>query len=155
MTDHLVNFLHLLATTIWLGGAAYMHLVLYPSLRAINPQQSAKLNGIIAKRFSIIAWSCVIVLIVTGLMKTPDGMLFDTSSDMGFTLMLKHILVIAMVAVGLTIGLYTVPHLRRAAPKEGEQPSEEFFKYQKLLGRLASANLVLGLIVIFFASALW
>lgn len=130
MTDTIINFLHLLATAVWIGGAAYTHFILMPSLKAIDPQQGGKLLGVIAKRFSITAWSAILVLIITGLLKTPGDMLFDTSSDMGLTLTFKHLLVLAVVIVGLVIALVVVPKMRQSTPKPGEASSADFIKYQ-------------------------
>ncbi len=46
MTDAIVNFLHLLATAIWLGGAIFIKLVLNPSLLEIDPQQRGRLMAV-------------------------------------------------------------------------------------------------------------
>lgn len=155
MTDQIINFFHLLATTIWIGGIMYLHFVLFPALKHIDPQQSGKLQGLIAKRFSIIAWSCIVVLLITGYLKTPDGFLFDSSSDMGVTLMVKHIFIIGMIAAGLTITLYIVPNMQKAAPTPGSAPQPAFFKQQKNLKTFAMINLILGILVIACASMLW
>jgi uncharacterized membrane protein len=53
MIHNIINFLHLMATTVWIGGAIYIHFILFPALKQIDQQQSGKLQGIIAKRFSI------------------------------------------------------------------------------------------------------
>lgn len=155
MVEAIVNFLHLLATAVWLGGAVYIHLILLPSLRLIDPQQGGKLLGIVAKRFSIAAWSSIVVLLITGYLKTPSEMLFDASSDMGFTLLIKHLLIVGVILVGLVIGLYVVPRMGRNAPKPGEAPSGDFIRYQKRLHALATTNLILGLFVLVCASMLW
>ena len=155
MIDVAVNFLHLLATSVWIGGALFIHLVLQPSLGAIEPPQAGKLYGVIAKRFSIAAWISIIILLFTGLYKTPAGMLFDTSSETGTTLMIKHVLVLIVVAVGLVIGLVVVPRLRKAAPAPGEKPSEKFLGYQKQLTLLSSTNTLLAMGILICASMLW
>lgn len=82
----IINYLHLLGTIIWIGGAIYMHLVLQPSLKSIDPREGGKLQGIVAKRFSIIAWSSILVLIITGLLKTPSSLLLATTSNFGVIL---------------------------------------------------------------------
>ena len=82
-------------------------------------------------------------------------MLFDTSSELGAILTVKHIMVLAMIIIGLNIALGVVPRLRAAAPKPGEATSTDFFKNQKRLSTLATTNLVLGILVVAFASMLW
>jgi uncharacterized membrane protein len=155
MFDNIVNFLHLIATSVWIGGAFYAHFILLPAVKQIDPQQGGKLQGIIAKRFSIAAWTSIIILLITGFIKTPDGLLFDTSTDLGMTLFIKHLLIGGVIIIGLSIGLYVVPNMRKNSPKPGEAPSDAFKSYQKRLGVLASVNLFLGLAVVFCASFLW
>ena len=155
MGENFINFLHLLATAVWIGGAAFIHFILEPSSKLIDPQQAGRLYGIIAKRFSITAWSCLLVLLITGLLKTPDGMLFDTTSGFGVTLSVKHLLFVGVVIVGLFITLAVVPRMRKTTPKPGEAPSPEFTRHQKVLGHLAMTNLILGVLILFTASMLW
>jgi uncharacterized membrane protein len=155
MTDIIINFLHLLATAVWIGGASYAHLILMPSLKEIDPQQGGKLLGVIAKRFSITAWSAIIILIITGLLKTPREMLFEMSSDTGIILTIKHVLVLSVVVVGLVIALVVVPRMRRSTPGQGEAPSAGFIKYQRRLHNLAATNLISGVLIVLFASMLW
>jgi uncharacterized membrane protein len=155
MAENAINFFHLLATAVWIGGATFIHFILEPSSRLIDPQQAGTLYGIIAKRFSITAWISLLILLITGYLKTPDALLFDTSSDMGQTLTIKHILFISVIIIGLFITLAVVPGMRRASPKPGETPSQEFIRLRKRLSRLATTNLILGLLILITASALW
>ena len=150
-----INIIHILATAIWIGGAFFVHFILQPSMRQIDSQQSWKLMGVIAKRFSITAWTCIILLIITGVIKTPSGMLFDQSTQLGQILTVKHILVLLVVIVGLVIGLIVVPKIRMNAPKPGESPSEIFINSQKKLSTLATINLILGGLIVVCASLLW
>lgn len=155
MFDSFVNFLHLMATALWIGGAAYSHFILIPSLKEIDPQQSGKLQGIIAKRFSILAWGSILTLLVTGFLKTPSDLLFDTTSDMGQILLVKHLLIAVILAVGVTIGAYVVPNLRKHTPAPGQAPTPDFLSFRNRLSRFATINLVLGVLVVFCASMLW
>lgn len=155
MTDTIVNVLHLLATAMWIGGALAIHFVFQPALAQIDPPQAAKAMGFLSKRFSIIAWSCIIVLVVTGLMKTPDGMLTDTSSEAGVTLFIKHIFVVLVIVIGLIIAFVVVPRLRKAAPAPGEKPSDEFLAAQRRLEMLSKVNTLFGLVILISASLLW
>jgi uncharacterized membrane protein len=155
MFDSFVNFLHLMATSLWIGGAAYAHFILIPSLKHIEPQQAGKLQGLIAKRFSIMAWGSILTLLITGFLKTPADLLFDTTSDMGQILFVKHVLIGLILAVGITIGAYIVPNMRKHAPLPGQTPSDNFVVFRDRLGRFATINLVLGVLVVFCASMLW
>jgi uncharacterized membrane protein len=155
MLNTIINIVHILSTAVWIGGAFFIHFVLQPSLNQIDTQQSGKLMGIISKRFSITAWICLVLLIITGYLKTPHALLFNITTDVGLYLAIKHLLIILVVVSGLVIGLYVVPNLRKSAPTTGEVPSATFIQYQKKLSNLATFNLVLGILIVVFASLLW
>jgi uncharacterized membrane protein len=148
------DFLHLLATAVWIGGMLYIVFVLMPSLTAIDPPQRGKLMGTAAKRFTILSWSSVLVLLITGYMKTPDGMLFDTSTTYGVTLTVKHFVVLLMMIIGVLIGFVIVPKIGKLAPKPGEPPSPDFLKAQKQLPVFAITNTILGIAVLLFVALL-
>lgn len=146
------NFFHLLATVTWIGGMIFMNFILYPAQSVISPPERGKLMGSLAKRFSIAAWISVIVLIITGLVKTPEGFLLNTSTTFGVWLTVKHIAIILMIIFGLYISLGLAPKLGKLAPKPGEQPRQEFLKTQALLGKFSITNMILGIIVLFCVS---
>lgn len=148
------DFLHLLATATWIGGMIYINLALMPALTAIEPSQRGKLMGAVGKRFAVLSWSSVLILLITGYMKTPDGMLLETSTDYGKTLMIKHFAILAMMAVGIYISLFIVPKIGKLAPKAGEKPSPDFINAQKRLPVLAVTNMILGIIVLLCAALL-
>lgn len=155
MYTEAVNFVHILATTVWLGGAIMLKMVIEPSLKKIDPGQAGKLMGLIAPRFSGIAWTCILLLIITGLIKTPAGMLADTTSDTGIILGLKHLLILGVIVVGILIIAVPVRRMRRLAPAPGTAPSGDFRKAQKLLNRLSMTSTILGVLIVGLASFLW
>ena len=155
MVDGIINFFHLLATVVWIGGMFYMDLILMPSITKIDPGESGKLMGIIAKKFTITAWSAIIVLIITGVLKTPADMYFNTSDEYGIYLLIKHVLIIGAIIIGLIITLVYVPGLKANSPKPGEKPSAEFISYSKKIEHLSKTNLVLGILILICASWLW
>ena len=115
----IVNALHLLSAVIWIGGMAFVILTLEPSLVSLEPVERGKLMGVVGRRFSIISWVAVILLLATGFAKTPDGLLFDASEGYGAILLAKHITVLLMILIGLRISLGLVPRIRREAPQAG------------------------------------
>jgi uncharacterized membrane protein len=149
-----INFLHLLATVFWIGGMIFMNLILYPAQINIAPSDRGKFMGAVAKKFSIFAWLSVIVLIITGLIKTPEGMLVNTSTHLGFWLTIKHILILLMIVFGLIISLHLAPRIQKLAPKPGEQPSKEFINNQNLLSKFSVTNMIFGIGVLFVISIL-
>ncbi len=155
MVDEIINFFHLLGTVVWIGGMFYMDLILMPSLTKIDPGESGKLMGIIAKKFTITAWGAIIVLVITGVLKTPSDMYFDTSDEYGIYLFIKHVLFIGVIIVGLIITLVFVPKLKANTPNPGEKPSEEFISYSRKIESLSKTNLFLGILILVCAALLW
>jgi uncharacterized membrane protein len=150
----IVDALHLLATVLWIGGMAFIILVLEPSLATVDPAARGKIMGTVGKRFSMVAWASVIVLLVTGFLKTPEGLLFDTSEGYGMTLFLKHIVVLLIILIGLRISLVLVPRSQREAPQAGQPPSATFLKTQRQFRFLSRANFALGVIVLILIAIL-
>ena len=146
------NFLHLLAAVSWIGGIIFTIFVLNPSQAAIEPSQRGKLFGAVAKRFTIIVWVSVIVLLFTGIYKIPSLSLFNTNSKFDFWLSIKLTSVFIMITNGLLLTFVISPKMRRLAPQQGEQPPIEFIKAQKNLSTLVLVNMILGIIVLFCVS---
>lgn len=144
----IVQMLHGLLAVVWIGGMIFMDLVLMPSMSAIEPAQRARLIGAVAKRFTIVAWVSVIVLLVTGIVKTPGNMLLDASTRYGSILMIKHILFAVMIGIGLLITFVAAPRMRRAAPRGEERPAPEFLKAQGMIKTLSTVNMVLGIVIL-------
>jgi uncharacterized membrane protein len=148
LLDTIVNFFHSLATVLWIGGMLFMKLVLMPAQAAIDAPQRGRLMGAAAARFTTVAWTSVVVLVVTGLLKTPAGRLMDFESRFGTALAVKHLLIVAMIVTGLVISLGVVPKLKSLAPTPGQPTSEGFVKAQGMLDLLSAINTVLGLLVL-------
>ena len=146
------NFLHLIAAVTWVGGMIYTILVLAPSQTAIDPSQRGKLFGAVAKRFTIIVWVSVIILISTGINKIPSLSLFNPDSKFDFWLSIKLTVVLIMIINGILLTFVISPKMKKLAPQPGEQPSVEFIKTQKNLSTIVLSNMVLGIIVLFCVS---
>ncbi len=155
MWESLVNFVHLLATAVWLGGAIFIKAILEPAAKLIDAREAGKLQANIAKRFTIVAWTSIVLLCITGYLKTPPGMLLNLSSDLGMILTVKHILIVFVIAIGLVIAIVAVPRLHRAAPAPGSPSSDEFLKANKLLLRLSMTSTIIGVGILVCAAFLW
>jgi len=146
--EHVANFFHLLATVAWIGGMLFMKLVLMPAMEAIDPPQRGRLMGVAAKRFTMVAWTSTIILLVTGFLKTPSQHLFDTSTTYGTLLLVKHVVIALMIVVGIVITFVVAPKLRSLAPAPGQPPSAGLVAAQGNLNVLSAINTVLGLVVL-------
>ncbi len=151
---NLVDFLHVLFTVSWIGGMIFMGLVLKPAMSAVDPSQAGKLFGVIAKRFTIVAWTSMIILLITGIMKTPDGAMFDTSAGYGLTLTIKHILFALATINGILITFVAAPKIRKFAPAPGTAPGPEFRQAGKMIDILSGTNTIFGVIILALATML-
>src|SRR5262249_12683939 len=117
-------FLHLIATIVWLGGLVLMTVVIWPETRKLIARHDEsgvllELLERLRKRFYPLANLSLIILIVTGLFqldKNPhyDGLL-QLTNDWTRAILLKHVAVLGMLVVGVTMQWGVMPALDRAS----------------------------------------
>lgn len=132
----------------------FMKLALMPGMQAIEPAQRGRLMGAIAKRFTIVAWSCVIVLLVTGSLKTQSGYLLSTESGYGQLLLAKHLMFAGMIVIGLVITFAVAPRLKALATAPGSPPPAALLSAETRLELLSAVNTVPGLAVLLVVAVL-
>ena len=96
-----VDWVHLVAGGIWIGGL--VQLLLAAAVIASYVQDGAAFLGGLAKRFSLVALPTVGVIVGTGILQSVDrlggvGQLVD--SDYGYTLLVKILMLLPLVALG-------------------------------------------------------
>ena len=70
-------FIHLASAIIWVGGSLFLALVLIPVMRRFAPAPGEPptlppdLLDLIARRFRLISWICIALLVATGLYFLP------------------------------------------------------------------------------------
>ena len=100
-------FIHLASAIIWVGGSLFLALVLIPVLRRFAPTPGQPppdtalppdLLGLIARRFRLISWICIVLLVATGLYILPTryGIGFAEFFSLG-----GHFVATLQVKVGL------------------------------------------------------
>jgi len=139
----LVIFLHDLFTAIWIGGLITLGLTVLPSVKKSlgKGPQTKKLMNAIQKRHGVFIYVSMAGLVLTGLLQANRSPAFQGLLNFGNTystlLAIKHILVVAMIA----IALYRSLVLGR---KSGvSTPSQE-----KLKASLLIVNIVLGIAIL-------
>ncbi|WP_309493375.1 CopD family protein [Candidatus Hecatella orcuttiae] len=145
-----MDWLHLLATTVWIGGMFFNIVILRPSLAIVDPQQRVKLVDQVLSRFLYLAWISIFTLIVTGILTATP-----TNLNYGILLSVKHAIVTAMVFIVAMISFILFPKLRKLVSQTGSTklPSE----MRELLSRivlLVKLNLSLGIVVLLFTAAM-
>jgi uncharacterized membrane protein len=153
-----VYLLHLLATVMWVGGLATMTLVAWPGLQRVFADEAGRAEPILdafERRFRPFANISLVVLVVTGLLQmgadTSYEGLLAISNTWSVSLLLKHLVVGAMIAVSAIMQWGTRPALERAAllaRRSTEQPSAATVAVRRRYRRLTALNLVLGVLVL-------
>ena len=150
-------WLHILATTVWVGGMLFLVLVVVPWLRAGNRATAGAFLRETGRRFRDVAWICFVVLIVTGSfnlwmrgVRISDFFSVEwRSSTFGMTVLWK----IGLVAVALVLSAVHDFVLGPRATAEMERDprsavSELLRRRASLMGR---ANALLALAIVFVA----
>ena len=149
-------FFHLIATVVWIGGLVAMALVVWPGLRRAIDEDAAFARAIeaIDRRFGPLANLSLAVLIITGLVQmnaSPNykGLLSVTNVWAG-AILLKHISIIGMIAIGATMNFVIQPALRRNAllAAAGVSSEAEAARLRRRLDRLARVDVILGMLVL-------
>ena len=139
----LVTFLHDLFTAIWVGGLITLGITALPSARRVlgAGPQIKKLMDAIQKRLSVLVYVSIVGLAVTGMLLSNRSPAFQGLSRFGnaysAVLALKHVVVLAMVAVAL---------IRSLALGRGRGPQKPAL--EKLSAGLLFLNVALGVLVL-------
>ncbi|MDR7447343.1 MAG: DUF4149 domain-containing protein, partial [Armatimonadota bacterium] len=104
---HLSVFLHVLSAVVWVGGMLFLALVAVPVLRGLPDRPRADLVARMGERFRPVAWTCIVVLLVTGILNLAyRGVSWESvatgrlwQSPFGHVLAWKLVLVAAMVVL--------------------------------------------------------
>ena len=83
----IVFYLHLLAATVWVGGLITLAVTI-SGVRRVTDDRSV--IGVIARRFGVLSWTAMAVLVLTGLIQT-------SSYGWSGLLMVKAALVLASI----------------------------------------------------------
>lgn len=114
----LMDWLHLLAVSVWIGGLLVIGFVLRAALTPTSNQDTAMGFALIARRFSILATVCVAGLLITGLLH-PRLQLMSFSTlfriPYGWTLLAKLSLVLLMLLLAALNRYYLLPRLGRGS----------------------------------------
>ncbi len=106
----LINFLHDLFTSLWIGGLAFMVLILMPVVRKYfeDKKEGEAFQEKAQKRLKIIVYISMVGLIVTGILMSNQALTkhydgpFSFSNNYSIVVGIKHILVILMVIITIT-----------------------------------------------------
>ncbi len=110
MSQSALVWIHLIAAVSWVGGTIFLSLVLAPSYRALASKPDAgALFRTSAKRFRLVVWGAMAVLLLTGpmLVLSHGWPLFEPArwpSPLGIKLSLVAVLLLMTLAHDLVLG---------------------------------------------------
>jgi uncharacterized membrane protein len=134
---------HVLFAALWVGGMAFAILALRPALAALEPAQRLALMGGVHKRFFLVAWHAMPIVLVTGYV-----LLFGYYGGFrgaGWHVHLMHLTGLLMAAV--FVAIFTGPWKQmRAALAAKDLPAAG--RANDRIRQLVTANLALGLLTV-------
>ena len=145
----LLFWLHTMASLYWIGGIAFILLILIPKTKQILGQEAGNLIGTISKTFKFHVDISIIILVLTGIallminMPAPDQI--ELSNNWKKLLIVKHI----FVALMIFIHIYRNTLLSKRINRENVPSKKK--SLQKLSLNLVKLVLILGLSVLFLS----
>jgi uncharacterized membrane protein len=151
-----VNWIHLFATVVWIGGMITNLMIVLPSIReALEPAAMGKLMGAVMKRFRVWVYISIVLLVLTGF-----GMMRFNMNYLGFAqfgnvwsavAVIKHIVILIMIV----LAVYAFEGLARKVAKVAVKgPSDDLSRLQKKQISFAATGFILGLIVLLLTGIL-
>ncbi|MDO9706789.1 CopD family protein [Paracraurococcus lichenis] len=148
MLGKLLYVLHLLGAVLWVGGMAFALLALRPALAALEPPQRLLVHEGALRRFFLIVWHAMPVLLLTGY-----ALLFGWYGGFagaGWHIHAMHLT--AIIMAGVFVALFTGPWKEfRAAQAAGDRPKAA--TAMDRIRQLVAMNLGLGLLTV--AASAW
>jgi len=153
-------WLHIVAAIVWIGGMAFLVLVVVPWLRGGGRAQAGTLLRDTGRRFRTIGWVCLGVLAVTGtfnLAMRGVGLGSFTepawlASAFGRTVVAKLTLFVLMIALSLVHDFFVGPRATDAIARDPR--STEAARLRLAASWLGRINALLALLTVWVAVAL-
>ena len=147
-----LNFFHLFATVAWFGAATTNAFILMPSIgESLEPPVAGKLMGAVMKRFRIVVYISMGVLIVTGIFMTSSLKFLEFDSLWSIIHSVKHIFIIIVVV----LVIYAFEGLGRKVSRLAQKgPSPELAGLQKKQIVFAKIGLVMAIIIMILTGIL-
>jgi uncharacterized membrane protein len=147
-------WLHMLATTVWVGGIATLVMITIPTARSqLSSQHYADLMGGLSARITPIAWLCLGVLLATGMFQMSanpnyEGVL-EISNSWAKAILVKHVLFVLVIIVSAYLTWVLLPAQNRLAllrAKGKDTPEVEQLNNREKW--LRAINLILAVLIL-------
>lgn len=117
--DNILVWIHLTTSTFWVGGMLFLSLVAVPLLKKASDPASAQRDFInLAKRFRLLVWGALALLIVTGTLLLSNHVdLSESLENWPPALLVKLTLVLLLILVSVVHDQIIGPRVRRLKRK--------------------------------------
>jgi uncharacterized membrane protein len=151
-----LTWVHILAAVSWIGGMIFLSLVVVPVIR--RPplvQQRALLFPIVARRFRLVAWGAMLLLLVTGPMLAAErGISFFNPTTWPSVFAIKLTLVGLLLALTAAHDLVLGPRVAEIMKRSEQERSASDRLFLRWSPWVARSSLLLALAVLFSAVSL-
>ena len=158
-------FIHLASAIIWIGGSLFLALVLIPVMRRFAPapgQPSVlppELLGMMARRFRVISWICIALLVATGLYILPTrygvgfAEFFSQGGHFVAVLQVKVALVVVVIWLSAIHDFIIGPYVNRLieAMQSGADPPGYLPALRRAVVWIARINVLLTILIVVVA----
>ena len=160
MVDAIPDWLHILAAAVWVGPQFFVFLASVPALRTVeDARQRLRALRVLTTRFNYLAWSAMVVLVLSGLSNY-----FDVRSDCDCDLSefrwiiifgVKMALVVATIALTAIHTFWTGPRILDMQEQALESGAETAaLASMRRVSMLASSLGLLASVAVLFLAAL-
>lgn len=143
MISNIAYTLHLVFAVLWVGGMAFALMALRPALAVLEPAQRMALMAGVHKRFFLIVWHAVVIVLLTGY-----WLLFGYYGGfrgVGWHVHLMHLTGVLMAAI--YIAIFTGPWKQmRVALAAGD--TARAGAANERIRQLVAVNLILGVLTV-------
>ena len=151
----LIDWLHIMATVIWIGGMFTNMIILRPAaIKALNPADAGRLIGAVMKRFRVIVYVSIVLLGVTGIpLKIINEnyiSIINFENNWEIVSFIKHICYGILVILAVYSFEVIAPKMSKLAPNG---PSDALSRLQKRQ-MIAGASAFLAALIILILSSL-
>jgi uncharacterized membrane protein len=137
--------LHLLCAVLWVGGMFFAYVVLRPSMAAIEPPQRMLLHTRVFKKFFLVIWHAMPVIIITGF-----AMLGFIGGMANAPWPIHAMLGLGLLMAAVFLAIYFGPYRQFRRTTDRNRMASSLDNIRKLIG----VNLILGLITVIVAGLL-
>lgn len=143
----IANWLHLLATVVWIGGMVVQKLIVVPAVRKLPAETQRPVLRAIEQRAATFTYGAIGVFLITGLTMMSQNanyagaLVFDSLWTR--IILIKHAVIAALV---ISTAYVNTTVNRRLAASEGDEAA--YARWAERQQDLADVNVLLGVVVL-------